>query len=308
MSSEIGTAVTTVEALRPTRVRRGRPGRVHRGALAGVLIAAAFGAIALLAPVLAPYGLDQPFGVIYGAPSFAHPLGLDDSTHDVLTRVMWAGRASLSIGLAATVISVVLGTTIGVVAGYSRGAVDHVLMRITDYVLVLPSIPLVIVVITKWGPSITHLAVVIGLLLWTTTARLVRAQVKSLRELAYVRRAASLGASDLRIVTRYILPQVTPLVLASGVLTLAHAIFVEAALSFLGLGDPGSVSWGTMIEAAFQRTAVTAGAWRTIVAPGACIAGFILACSLIARGAEEAFNPRLRVAYLSPRPPRIVPR
>jgi peptide/nickel transport system permease protein len=178
-------------------------------------------------------------------------------------------------------------------------------MRITDYVLVLPSIPVVIVVIATWGPGLAHLAVVTGLLLWTTTARLVRAQVKSLRELAYVRRATSLGASDARIVTRYILPQITPLVLSSAVLTLAHAIFVEAALAFLGLGDPGSVSWGTMIESAFQRTAVTAGAWWTIVAPGACIALFILACSLLARAAEEALNPRLRVAYLSPRRPRI---
>jgi peptide/nickel transport system permease protein len=272
------------------------------------VIVAFFGVIAVLAPVLAPYGVNEQFGQIYGAPSLNHPFGLDDSTFDVLTRAMWGGRISLSIGLASTVIAMVLGTTVGVVAGYSRGFVDHLLMRITDYVLVLPSIPLVIVAIATWGSSLTHLAVVIGLLLWTTTARVVRAQVKSLREMAYVRRAASLGASDFRIVTRYILPQVTPLVLASSVLTLAHAIFVEAALAFLGLGVPGAVSWGTMIETAFQRTAVTAGAWWAVVAPGVCIAVFILACSLLARAVEEALNPRLRVAYLSARRPRIVPR
>jgi peptide/nickel transport system permease protein len=279
----------------------------QRGAVVGGAIVVVFAAVALLAPVIAPYGVDQSFGEIFGHPSLSHPFGLDDSTHDVLTRVMWGGRTSLSIGLAATAIAVLLGTTVGVLAGYSRGLVDHALMRITDYVLVLPSIPLVIVVIATWGPSVSHLAIVIGLLLWTTTARLVRAQVKSMRELVYVRRAVSLGAGDLRIVTRYILPQVTPLVLASGVLTLAHAIFVEAALAFLGLGDPGSVSWGTMIEAAFQRTAVSAGAWWTIVAPGTCIAVFILACSLLSRASEEALNPRLRVAYLSARGPRIVP-
>lgn len=292
----------------PAPLRRRRAKRFDAGAVAGLVVVAIFALVALLAPLLAPYGVNDQFDKIYGAPSLAHPFGLDDSTYDVLSRVMWGGRVSLTIGLAATAIAVLIGGTIGVVAGYSRGKVDHALMRLTDYVLVLPSIPVVIVVVATWGPSMTHLAVVIGLLLWTTSARVVRAQVKSLRELAYVRRAASLGASDFRIVTRYILPQVTPLILANGVLTLAHAIFVEAALAFLGLGDPGAVSWGSMIEAAFQRTAVTAGAWWTIVAPGACIAVFILACSLIARSAEEALNPRLRVAYLSPRRPRIVQR
>jgi peptide/nickel transport system permease protein len=149
-----------------------------------------------------------------------------------------------------------------------------------------------------FGPSLSHVILVIGLLLWTTTARIVRAQVKSIRERVYVRRARSLGASHRRIVFQHILPQVAPLLIATTVLTIAYAIFDESALAFLGVGVPG-VSWGTMLEHAFERTAMTEGAWWAFVPPGLAIGLVVIGCYLMGQAIEDALNPRLRVAHLS---------
>ena len=141
-------------------------------------------------------------------------------------------------------------------------------MRITDYFLVIPDVPLMIVVAAIWGPSLFHIVIVIGILLWTSTARVIRAQVKSVRERVYVKRARSLGAGHPRIVVRHVLPQVAPLLIANTVLTIAVAIFDETALAFLGLGDPSRISLGKVIENAFQRAAISSGAWWAIVPPG----------------------------------------
>ena len=154
------------------------------------------------------------------------------------------------------------------------------------------------VVLAIFGPSLSHVILVIGLLLWTTTARIVRAQVKSIRERVYVRRARSLGASHMRIVVQHILPQVAPLLIATTVLTIAYAIFDESALAFLGVGVPG-VSWGTMLEHAFVRTAMTQGAWWAFVPPGLSIGLVVIGCYLMGQAIEDALNPRLRVAHLS---------
>src|SRR4026209_2014788 len=189
----------------------------------------------------------------------------------------------------------VIGGTIGVAAGYFGGRTDTILMRITDYFLVIPDVPLMIVVAAIWGPSLFHIIIVIGILLWTSTARVIRAQVKSVRERVYVKRARSLGASHTRIVFRHVLPQIAPLLIASTVLTIAVAIFDETALAFLGLGDPSRISLGQGIEKAFPRTAISSGAWWAIVPPGAVVALLILSCSLIGRALEDALNPRLKV-------------
>jgi peptide/nickel transport system permease protein len=180
-------------------------------------------------------------------------------------------------------------------------------MRITDYFLVIPDVPLMIVVAAIWGPSLSHIVIVIGILLWTSTARVIRAQVKSVRERVYVKRARSLGAGHLRIVWRHVLPQVAPLLIANTVLTIAVAIFDETALSFLGLGDPSRISLGKMIENAFQRAAISSGAWWAIVPPGLLVALIILGCSLVGGAIEDALNPRLRVAHLSARTFRLRP-
>ena len=262
---------------------------------------------ALLAPVLAPYDLHKQAGPVFGHPSWSHPLGLDDGGIDMVTLLMWGARISLVVGFAATFVSMVIGGAVGVAAGYFGGKVDTVLMRITDYFLVIPDVPLMIVVAAIWGPSLFHIIIVIGILLWTSTARVIRAQVKSVRERVYVKRARALGAGHARIVFRHVLPQVAPLLIANTVLTIAVAIFDETALSFLGLGDPSRISLGKVIENAFQRAAISTGAWWAIIPPGALVAVIILSCSLLGGAIEDALNPRLRVAHLSARSFRLRP-
>jgi peptide/nickel transport system permease protein len=270
-----------------------------------ILLAIVLGAV--LAPWVAPYGLHDQVGAVFGAPSWSHPLGLDDGGIDMVTLLLWGAQISLVVGFAATLVSMTIGATVGVLAGYFGGKVDSVLMRITDYFLVIPDVPLMIVVAAIWGPSLFHIVIVIGILLWTSTARVLRAQVKSVRERVYVKRARALGAGHARIVFRHVLPQVAPLLIANTVLTVAVAIFDETALSFLGLGDPSRISLGKVIQNAFERAAISAGAWWAIVPPGLLVALIILSCSLIGGALEDALNPRLRVAHLSARTFRLRP-
>jgi peptide/nickel transport system permease protein len=294
----------------PIRSRRGivwETVRRRPSAAVGAAVLLLVALAAVLAPVLAPYDLHKQVGPVFGRPSWSHPLGLDDGGIDMVTLLMWGVRISLVVGFAATFVSMVIGGTIGLAAGYFGGKVDTVLMRITDYFLVIPDVPLMIIVAAIWGPSLFHIVIVIGILLWTSTARVIRAQVKSVRERVYVKRARSLGASHARIVFRHVLPQVAPLLIANTVLTIAVAIFDETALSFLGLGDPSRISLGKVIENAFQRAAISTGAWWAIVPPGALVAVIILACSLLGGALEDALNPRLRVAHLAARTFRLRP-
>jgi peptide/nickel transport system permease protein len=294
----------------PIRSRRGLVWQTVKrrpSAAVGLVVLLLVVAVAALAPWIAPYGLHDQVGPPFGHPSWSHPLGLDDGGIDMVTLLMWGARISLVVGFAATLVSMLIGGTIGVLAGYFGGRTDTILMRITDYFLVIPDVPLMIVVAAIWGPSLFHIIVVIGILLWTSTARVIRAQVKSVRERVYVKRARSLGAGHTRIVFRHVLPQVAPLLIANTVLTIAVAIFDETALSFLGLGDPSRISLGKVIENAFERAAISTGAWWAIVPPGALVAIIILSCSLIGGALEDALNPRLRVAHLSARTFRLRP-
>ena len=297
-----------VEAPRPARRRavwhvvRRRP-----SAAIGLFVLVSIIVVALLAPLIAPYGLHDEVGPVFGHPSWSHPLGLDDGGVDMVTLLMWGARISLVVGFAATLVSMLVGGAVGVLAGYFGRWVDVVLMRITDYFIAIPDVPLMIVVAAIWGPSLFHIIMVIGLLLWTSTARVIRAQVKSVRERVYVQRARSIGAGHMRIIFRHVLPQIAPLLIANTVLTIAVAIFDETALAFLGLGDPSRISLGKVIQNAFQRTAVSSGAWWAIVPPGALVALLILSCSLIGQALEDALNPRLRVAHLSARRFRLRP-
>jgi peptide/nickel transport system permease protein len=294
----------------PVRSRGGFVWRTIRGRPAATVGAVLLMLVllgALLAPWVAPYPLHQQVGPVFGHPSWSHPLGLDDGGIDMVTLLMWGARISLVVGFAATLVSMLIGGSVGLLAGYFGGKTDVVLMRITDYFLVVPDVPLMIVVAAIWGPSLFHIVIVIGILLWTSTARVIRAQVKSVRERVYVKRARSLGAGHTRILLRHVVPQVAPLLIANTVLTVAVAIFDETALSFLGLGDPSRTSLGKVIENAFQRAAISSGAWWAIVPPGALVALIILGCSLLGGALEDALNPRLRVAHLSARTFRLRP-
>ncbi|HXY73466.1 MAG TPA: ABC transporter permease, partial [Actinomycetota bacterium] len=263
--------------------------------------------LGIFAPWLEPYSVHQQSGAVFCPPSTKHWLGCDDGGIDMTSLLIQGGRISLIVGFCATFVAMVLGGGIGIIAGYFGGGTDITLMRITDYFLVIPDVPLMIVLATLFGARLSIIILVIGILLWTGTARIIRAEVKSLRERVYVKRATALGSSNSRIIFRHVLPQVGPLLIANTVLTVAIAIFDETALSFLGLGDPTAITWGKIIEFGFLRTAVSAGAWWAIVPAGICVALVIMGCYWLGQSIEDALNPRLKVAHLSPRTFRLRP-
>lgn len=288
----------------PVRRRKGQLWSIIRSspeAMVGLVVLGIFVLLAILGPLFMPHPINARVGAVYQPPSLEHPLGLDDGGIDMLSLLIQGGQTSLLVGFLAAVISMVVGGGLGILAGYFGGWLDVVVMRVTDYFLVIPLLPLAIVVSAVWGAQLSNTILVIGLLIWTTTARLVRAEVRSVRERAYVRRARSIGASHTRIVLRHVVPQIAPLLMANMTLAIASAIFLEAALAFLGLGDPSAITWGKIIELGFVRAAVSAGAWWAIVPAGLCIALVVTACSLVGQSVEDALNPRLKVSHLTPR-------
>jgi peptide/nickel transport system permease protein len=278
-----------------------------RQAIFGLAILAVFVALALLAPWISPYGERDKVGPVYGSPSSSHWLGLDDGGIDMLTLLLWGARVSLLVGFAASLMAMLIGGTIGILAGYLGGRTDMVMMRITDYFLVIPDVPLMIVAAAIWGQSLLNIIVIIAVIYWTSTARLIRAQVKSVRERVYVKRAQALGAANTRLILRHVLPQVTPLLIANTVLTAATAIFAETFIAFLGLGDPSQISWGKLIENSLTGGAIFQDAWWAIVPPGLCVTILIVACTMVGQSMEDAMNPRLRVGHLSVRHFRLRP-
>jgi peptide/nickel transport system permease protein len=272
-----------------------------RSGIIGLVVLAIVASIAVLAPYVAPYSPHERVGEQFERPSLAHPLGLDDGGIDMLTLMLYGARVSLVVGFAAAAVAILIGATIGLVAGYIGGRTDMILSRITDYFLVIPDIPLIIVVAAIWGRSLTNVILIIGIVYWTWTARIVRAQVKTLRERIYIRRAKAIGAGNLRIVARHLLPQVAPLIAANTVIMVAFAIFAETAIAFLGLGDPSLISWGKLIENAFQGSAVSVNAWWAIAPPGLAVALIIVACTMIGRAIEDALNPRLTTSHVAVR-------
>ena len=281
--------------------------RHHPQAVVGLVVLLGFVFLAIFGPAIAPYGEHQSFGTIFGPPDADHLLGLDDGGVDMLSLLIYGARVSLIVGFAGAAVAMLVGGAVGVLAGYFGGWIDTALMRITDFFLVIPDLPLMIVVASIWGRSLKNIILIIGLIYWTSTARLIRAQVKSVRERTYVKRARALGASNPRIVFRHVIPQVMPLLLAQTVLMVALAVFLETAISFLGLGDPSRTSWGKLIENAFARNAITAGAWWAIVPPGIAVSLVIMAFNMVGTALEDALNPRLKVSHMSVRRFRIRP-
>jgi peptide/nickel transport system permease protein len=272
--------------------------RRHTPGMVGLAILVAAVAMALAAPLLADAdGLravnttDNP---AWASPSEFGPLGTDNFGRSVMTQFIWGARISLLVGLAATVLAVVIGSVVGIAAGFFGGRVGGVLMRITEWFLVIPFLPLAIVLAAILGPSVENIILVIGITTWPQPARLIRAQVLTLRERDYVERSRALGASNWHLMTRHILPNVSPLILANTTLTVPIVILTEATLSFLGLGDPANPSWGKMLDSAFEFGAVTLEAWWYFVPPGLGILLVALAFTLCGTALEEILDPRLR--------------
>jgi len=275
--------------------------------IVGLALLASFVLMALLAPHLEPYDPTKKSGPVYAPPSSDHWLGTDDSGADMLSLIIAGSRVSLIVGFAAALVAMVIGGAVGLLSGFFGGKTDTVLMRITDYVLVIPDIPLMIIVAALFGRRLVNIIIIIGVIYWTSTARLVRAQVKSVRERTYVKRVRAVGAGNSRLLGRHILPQVAPLLIANTVLMVALAIFAETYITFLGLGDPSLISWGKLIENSFKGDAVLNSAWWAIVPPGVCVTLVVLACTMVGQAMEDALNPRLRVGHLSVRRFRLRP-
>jgi peptide/nickel transport system permease protein len=271
--------------------------RRHRSGIFGLVVLTFFVLVAALAPLIAdPDGISvtQATGGVLEPPSGEYPLGTDDSGRSVLTLLIYGARVSLLVGLLATAISVGLGTLIGLASGFFEGWTPRVLFRLTEWTLVIPFLPLAIVLATVMGRSMVTIVVVIGVLSWPGTALLIRAQTLSIRERPYLERARVLGAGRWHQITRHVLPNVMPMVFANTTLTVAIAILTETTLSFLGLGDPTRVSWGSMLQDAFDVGAMTTGAWWYIIPPGICVVLVVLSFTLVGQALEEIFNPKLR--------------
>jgi len=271
--------------------------RAHRSGMLGLGILVFFVVVALAAPLIADSsGLDvtQANGPILAPPSTDYLLGTDENGRSVLTLLIWGARISLLVGLMATLISMVIGTLIGLVSGFFSGWVGRIFFRITEWFLVIPYLPLAIALATVLGRSLINIIIVIGVTSWPGTALLIRSQVLSIRERAYVERAQAIGAGRWHQMGRHVLPNVMPMIFANTTLTVAGAILAETTLSFLGLGDPTRTSWGTMLDSAFEVGAITTGCWWYIVPPGVCVVLVVLAFTLIGNALEEVLNPRLR--------------
>ncbi|MBU1158982.1 MAG: ABC transporter permease [Candidatus Thermoplasmatota archaeon] len=223
-----------------------------------------------------------------------HPFGTDYKGEDVYSDVVYGTRASLMVGFIATFISIGMGAVIGLAAGYFGRVADEILMRLTDFFLVLPWFPLMIVLMTVLDQKFIYVILVIGITSWPSTARIVRSQVLTLKERQFIERAKAIGASDRHIIGKHILPNTMPLIFANTVLLIAIAIFSEAFLDFFGLGDPSVISWGSMLESAYSNGAVAQGAWWWIIPPGAAIIILILAFSLVGNALDDVLNPKLR--------------
>jgi peptide/nickel transport system permease protein len=282
---------------RATLTRFWRDYRSHRTGIAGLAILGFFVLVAIFAPLLAdPTGLDitKATAPAHMAPSVNDPLGTDENGRSILTLLIHGTRMSLLVGLAATVIAMVIGTAIGVMAGFYSGRTRSILNAVSDWFLVVPFLPLAIVMATVLGPSLLNIIIVIGVTSWPGTARLVCAQTLSVRERPYMERAKALGASDWHQMTRHVLPNVMPLVMAHVVLTVSIAILSETTLSFLGLGDPTRPSWGYILDHAFSTGAMTNNEWWFVMPPGICVVLVVLAFTLIGRTLEAVLNPRLK--------------
>ncbi len=272
--------------------------RSDRLALLGAAILIGFAVMALAAPWIAPKSglsaVDSIQNPTWATPSRAYPLGTDNLGRSVAAQFVWGSRVSLWVGLWATVLTIAIGSLVGITAGFFGKWTDATLMRLTDWFLVIPFLPLAIVLASVLDRSIRNVIFVIAITTWPGTARLVRAQVLTVKQRLYVDRARALGASRVHVIRRHVLPNVAPLILANLTLAVPISILTETTLAFLGLGDPTRASWGKTLEEAFEAGSISRNAWWYYLPAGAGIVIVVLAFTLVGRAIEEILDPRLR--------------
>lgn len=265
-------------------------------AMAGLAILVIVTVLALTAPLFIHASdldvINAP-GQPIAPPSARFPLGTDYAGRSILTLLVWGSRPSLAIAVISTALTMVFGSSIGLLAGHYGGITSRVLMAITDWFIALPTLPLAIGLAAALGQGDTSITIAIAVTSWPGTARLIRAQTLAVEARPFIERARALGARDGQLVLRQVLPNVSPFILVSATLTVAGAILTETTLAFLGLGNPTDVSWGSMINQAFFQGAVSAGAWWYILPPGIAIVIVALGFTLIGRAVENILNPRM---------------
>lgn len=264
----------------------------NKGAIVGVAIVVLVILVALLAPVLHPTSpwkmVQRPF-----LPPFAMdsvPFGTDTLGRDILAGILYGAQISLLVGLISTLVALLIGVTIGALAGYFSGFIDDALMRVTEFFQTIPNFALAIVLVAIFQPSTTSVIIAIGVVSWPPVARLVRGEFLSLRSREFVQAAVVIGQSNWKIITSQVLPNTISPIIVMASLMIAQAILLESALSFLGLGDPNTMSWGYMIGAA--RTVLRQAWWMSFF-PGVAILLTVLALNLVGEGLNDALNPRL---------------
>ncbi len=265
----------------------------NKSAIIGLVLLSTIVVITFVGPYV--YVID-PFDIIWapGTPPLEEataPLGTDHIGRDILAGLINGGAPTLAVGASAALLTVLIGITVGAFAGYYGGLVDEALMRVTEYFQVLPSLLFAMVLVTLFTPTLTTVAVAIGVVSWPQTARLTRAEFLRIKELEFVKAARAIGADDGRIIWRVILPNALPPLIVSATLVIGVAILFEAGLSFLGLSDPNVMSWGLMIGSAREYILES---WWSVTFPGVAIFLTVLSVSLIGDGLNDALNPRLR--------------
>jgi len=262
---------------------------------AGLAIIGFFLVVMIIAEVAVPYSATDVSEDTRADPSWEHPFGTDAIGRDVLVRTMHGTKASLIVGFTAMAISMGLGTIVGLASGYWGGWRDEVIMRINDVFLSIPWLVLMIVIASIFQVrTLGAVIIVIGVTGWSTTARIVRAQVLWVKTKQFVERAKAIGSGDRHIIAKHIFPNTVPLIFANAILTIAISILSESTLSFLSLGPQTDETWGRILEDAYSASAALAGPYTFIIMPGLCIVFVVLGFTFIGYAMDEVLNPKLR--------------
>ncbi|ACB86344.1 oligopeptide ABC transporter permease [Natranaerobius thermophilus] len=267
----------------------------NRLALIGMCVLIFFVLLAIFAPVLSTHERDAyDLTRAEEPPSSEHYMGTDEIGRDIYTRLLHGGRVSLSVGIVATGIQLVIGIILGSLAGYKGGTTDTIIMRLTDMFLAFPFLAMAITIAAVLGPSIYNTMIVIGILSWPRTCRIIRGEFLKIKNTDYVRAAKALGLRELKLVARHMIPNALPPLIVNATLSMATAVLVEAGLSFLGLGVvPPQPSWGNMLEIA-RNLRIVENFWWMYVPPGLMIFLTVLSINLVGDGLRDALDPRLK--------------